>query len=85
MFFNLRWRNLSKFSETENRPSRMGKTEDASEDKKTWRGGQNMKELTRKKSKSALKWRMDFPSEQIKKEKVPNEETDVKSSQTRES
>lgn len=44
-----------------------------------------MKELTRKKSKSALKWRMDFPSEQIKKEKVPNEETDVKSSQTRES
>ena len=62
----------------------MGKTEDASKDKETERRPK-CKRVTRKKTKSILGWRMDFPSEKIKKEKVPDEETADKSSQTRES
>lgn len=32
----------------------MGKVEDASEGKETWRGGQNVKKLTRKKTKHTM-------------------------------
>lgn len=44
-----------------------------------------LKKVMTEKAKSALDRRMDFPSEQRKKEKAPKEETDVKISQSRES
>lgn len=70
MFFNLRWRKLSKFSRTEEKISRMRESEDASESKETWNRDHSEKKMMRK-NKSALGWRMDFAPEHILKSKNP--------------
>lgn len=54
MFFNLRWRKLSKFSRTEEKIRKMRETEDASESKETWNRDHNVKKGMRKKNKSAM-------------------------------